>query len=490
MSQIKFSEHPDYADEAGEWQKLKDLHDGDHAVLVSNPDYLWPHELERRTVSGSDLRRIRELRTRYLNIMKSVATRWVSFLFRNDIIVPDAVKSMFGDEYNDVTGDGEGFQSFCKNQIGLNRVLFGKCLVLVDSFGVKAETKAQAQALKIRPFVEVLSPLEVKDWQISDEPERKGKFDFLRCEYQLIEPRTGPQEAPTISTYCKVFAVNNGVYTVSKYKAEKSGNTIEWKLDGSIQIPELSEIPIAGIINSESLLCDAAEQQLMLFNLMSAESSILNAQAFQKIFVTGVKGEDAKLAFSEYAVNFLPSDAAVTVIEAGSTDAISTAINATIDRLYKVAFNQVHGVAADSKEAPGAESQREAKEDFKAFVISIITEIEDVINQWIALYAQFKGQQNFTGKVELDKNISLDDIDKELAIFQAHKDDFKKVPAAYKEIVRKRVNDMNLPNVDEIDKEIESADFTQPDQQLVGGTKDQLLQQVANGGGAGSSPQA
>ena len=116
--------------------------------------------------------------------------------------------------------------------------------------------------------------------------------------------------------------------------------------------------------------------------------------------------------------------------------------------------------------------------------------MEDVINQWIALYAQFKGQQNFTGKVELDKNISLDDIDKELAIFQAHKDDFKKVPAAYKEIVRKRVNDMNLPNVDEIDKEIESADFTQPDQQLVGGTKDQLLQQVANGGGAGSSPQA
>lgn len=488
MSQIKFSEHPDYEEEAPEWRKIHDLHEGKHSVLVSNPEYLWPHELERRTNGGSEIRAIRELRTRYLNLLKSVVTRWVSFLFRNDINVPDSVIKMFAEEFEDVTGSGEGFQAFCKKQIGVNYVLFGRVIVLVDSFGIKAQTKEQAKALGVRPYVEVLNPLEVKDWQISDEPGRKGKFDFLRCEYEVIEPRTSPEEAPVVATYCKVLSSVSGKYTVKRYKAEKSNNSTEWKLVDERKISELSEIPVSAIINGESLVEDATEQQLMLLNLMSAESSILNAQAFQKIFVTGVRADDAKLAFGEYVVNFLPENATVNVVEAGGTDAVSAAINATIDRLFRVAFNQIHSISSDSKEAPGAESQREAKEDFKAFVISVITELQDVINQWIAFYAQFKGIKNFTDKVELDTNISLDDIDTELAIFQAHKDDFKKIASAYREIVRKRVNDMNLPNMEEIDKEIEAADFSQSEEQgLTGGVKDRLLQQVAGGQGAEGS---
>lgn len=491
MSLIEFDEHPDYKANQGNWQKYQDLYDGDHGTLSSNSSYLWWHELEKRANGGAQLREIRELRSRYLNLMEPVVSRWISFLFRDDMDIPDDVRALLGDEgLADITGTGVGFETFCKDQIALNYVLFGKPIVYVDSFGTKAESVGQARALGLRPFMEILSPLEVKDWQISSDPARKGKYDFLRCEYDLIEPRTSATQKAEVGRYSKVLAVVDGVYTISTYKAEKGDSSVEWKLvEEPVTIPQLTEIPVSGIEGGVSLISDASEQQLALFNLMSAESSILNASAFQRIFVIGVSSEKAKLAFNEYVANFLPEGASVQAIEPANTQPITDAINATIDRLFKVAFNQVRAIAADSKESPSAEAQREMKEDFLSLIKSIISEIEDIINQALVFYAKFKGIDNFQGKIQLDKNISIEDLDAELAVFAAMKDDFKKVPSAYKAFVKKRISGLNLEDPDnQIDAEIESADFSAApeSQNMNGGLKAKLLEQVT--GNVGGQP--
>lgn len=490
MSQIKFSEHPEYTEYSPRWDLYQKLYEGKHEVISQDQRILWPHELESRLKDGAKLRRIRELRSRYMNLIEPVVSRYISFLFREEIRVPDSIKTLFGDDYEDVTGTGVSFQSFWRDHFGVSFILYNNPRVFVDSYGIKGETVLDSRRLNVRPYLELLHPLEVKDWQISSEQVRKGKYDFLRCEYEILKTRSSAEQEPKFAKYSKVLAVENGSYVIKLYEANKSGNTTEWAKVDEIVVNELPEIPIVAIEDNCSFVKDAVEQQLMVYNLSSAESSILNAQAFQKIFVIGVTSEQAKLAFGEYAVNFLPSDASVEAIAPGDTNAISGAILATIDRLFKVSFNQIHSVAGDSKEAPGAESQREAKQDFIALLRSNIEQIENVINQTITLWAKFKGVDNFSDKVELSKNITIDDVDRELQIFQAHKDDLKKIQLAYREILKKRVVDLNLPRQEEIFDEIDKTDFLQNDQTLLGSTRSRLLEQVTGNGRAAITDQA
>jgi hypothetical protein len=94
---IEFSNHPEYDDKAPELQKYRDLYEGDHAVLI-RPQYLWPHELESSNkIKGTDpqtgqqltvgeyLRTIRARRSRYLNVMESIVSAWISLLFHKPI---------------------------------------------------------------------------------------------------------------------------------------------------------------------------------------------------------------------------------------------------------------------------------------------------------------------------------------------------------------------------------------------------------------------
>lgn len=478
MSLIQFFEHPEYARRATDWTTYQDLFNGYHDVLRS-PKYLWLHELESEQgglhkADAGHLRAIREQRSRNLNLTEPVVSRWTSILFGKGINVPDQVKNeVFGeDEYRDVTGTGVGFEAFVSEQVARNGIVFGKPIIYVDTTPIKADTKAQARAAGVRPFMEVISPLEAKDWQLSSDPGRIGKLDFFRTEYKAIKPRTSASDKPTFGTFSKVLSLNGGTYTISEYEAEGEGNSERWTLLKATPVTGWDELPIS-YLDGESFIKDVAEQQLALFNYMSAHSSMLNSQAFQRLFAFGNFSEENKLKVGEYLMSFGPEGASIQTIEPFSSDPLAAAINSTIDRLFKVAFNQLNGLAGDSKESPSAEARRELKEELITLARAYLTELEDVVNQAVGHYAKFKDKT--AERIEFDKNITLDDIDRELMIINAHRDSIKALPTFHKAVLKKHATDLNLTNIDEVLKEIDAMKAPEPQGEDV---RTQLLKAV------------
>lgn len=461
-NKIELFDHPEYKKLAPKWQKWLDLYEGDHDVL-RKPDYLWLHELEADSKGtgigeeGAKLRALREVLSRYLNLIETIISRYKSFLFRGEMTVPEAVKALLGEDegMKDIDGKGTSFETFVTDMVGHYFVLMGEGIIVVDTPGVVARTRAEAKAAGLRPYMEAINPLIGRDWSYSDKPDKVGKLSFFRVEYLEEKSRQRATEAPNMQKVSKEYYIDDsGEYAQQRYKAD-DGKSNEWEKEGGpIEFPS-DRIPVS-IQKTESFIKDAAEMQLLVFNLMSAESSGLNAQAFQRIFAIGVP-EEQKIRFSEWLITFLPDGADVKTIEPPSTATIESAILRCIDWTFKVAFNQISGLAAGSKESPGAETRREIKDDLVALVTTTLTGIEDLINDAIGNYARLKGETPPTERVELDKNVTSDDIENELKIWQAHADDFKKSATLYRAVVKKHAKELNVGNEDAIAKELDEA---------------------------------
>jgi len=459
---IELSKHPYYDDLARKWTIWHDLFEGDHDVL-SSANYLWPHELEQENGAigkdGEKLRAIRIKRSRYLNLIEPIVSRWLSFLFRRETNIPDSIQKMLGDEAQDIDGNGTSLETFIREKIGLDYVLYGKSTVLVDTSPAQASTLAEAKMVGARPYLETLSPLEIVDWQTSGQSSVSGQYSFLRTEFELVNPRSSYKDKPTKSRYSRGFSIVEGVYTQELFKldgAVKGTDKGEWKLIDSFPIKG-NKIPISSIM-ADSFVKDAAEMQLLVFNTMSAESSGLNAQAFQRIFIAGNLGKDQKLAMNEYLVNFLTEGSTVQTIEPYNSAPIQQARDAFIEMTFKVAFNQLNNVSATSKESPGADTRREMKDEFIALIQTSLTEVEDLVNSVMSDYAAMKGA-TVSDKITFDKKVTEDDIDKEIAVLQAHIDDFKKIPSLHKGILGKHAKYFGLPNESKILEEIDATTF-------------------------------
>ncbi len=454
---IELNEHPKYTELSGKYKKYRDLHEGDHDVL-KKAQYLWLHELEDSSGpagnQGSRLRAIREQRSRYLNLTEPIVSRWLSFLFRRGLVVPESIKKAIGkEEYNNISGDGLSFDSFIRERVGRNYVQFGRPVILVDTSQVHAATVAEAKQAGLRPYMDILDPLEIVDWQYASDAKSVGKLQFLRTQYETLEPRASSREKPKMGSYSREFVMVDGKYHQRLYKMDSSKK--EFDLINEQPFGDFDHITISELWG-DSFIKDSSEMQLLLFNLMSAESSGLNSQAFQRLFAIGAFGKDAKMMMNEYLINFLPEGSSIQTVEPFNNAPISGAVDKAIMYTFKVAFNELHSLANDSKESPSAETRREMRDDLIALVQTSLTEIEDLVNNATRDYLQVKGAR-VDERITLDKNITEDDIEREIMIYQAHLEDFRKIAGVRKGIIKKHVKYFGLPEEEAIMKEIDTA---------------------------------
>ena len=496
MSETQFYEHPLYAERQFSWAGLKALYDGEHRVLT-DPRFLWLHELEcgEDKAAGEKLRRIRCFRSRYLNLMEPVVSRWQSFLFRKPANIPPRIENdVFGPrEFANVNGRRMGFRTFIRERIGRDYLIYGKPIVFVDTSDVEAITIADAKAKGLRPYMDTICPLDFKDWRNLENPplDVEGQFDFARFEYAAMSQR-GPTDKPELVTYAKIPRLIDGRYVIEIYKSKKGDATqaSSWELVGRKPIAGWGEVPIA-TIESESFIKDAAEMQLLVFNFMSAESSIVNNQAFRNIFIIGLESEKHKVAVGEYVWQFLNQGATVESIEPVDATTISKAVDRAIDFTFKVAFNQVMALAAGSKESPSAETRRAMMDDFVAIVETSLTEIEDVVNQAVYFYAKFKGiKLGESDRITFDKKVTERDFDQFLATWNSLRDDFRKIAEVRKEVLKKGAESMGLSeeSLDAIEKFDFEAEQKAAEQQRTAMLKQITDGNTGTGGAQGANP--
>lgn len=429
---IKFYEHPEFVHWYPKWRAFRDLYENEHHVLTA-PAYLVPHELETSTAEtadgkelvGNKIRSIRVARTRNLNLFEPIVSNYISMALSKPLSMDAAAKKLLEDDgaLENVDGRGTSFENWVKGPVATTYFRDGKVYVLADAPEAPEggfKTRKEQIDARQRPYLSVVDVLELKDWQATET--EQTKLRWFRTEYRAVEPRESPQDAPTEASYTKVYTLSgDGVVQVQVYKKE-DGEKKPWVLQ-STQPLSLAELPLAVLPDNEPWVKDVAEQQRSLLNHLSAWLNLLNAQAFERTFVIGDLGEKHAIAVSEYAMPVLPAGSNVITLPPVDTSAHERAIEWTIDAMYRVAFNRTRGLAADSKEAPSEDTLREMNKELLDLLLVAISEIEAVVNQALKHYAAFKGVQDFQGKVELNKTLTVADVDRMVTSYLAYKDE-------------------------------------------------------------------
>lgn len=461
--------HPDYNSRRDEWVFNHDMFEGKHSVLTS-ADYLHYHLVEsnQKDSTAKTIRGLREQRTRYLKFAEILNSLWCSFFFRKPMKFDPAAQKLLTRTGGDVNidGKGKGFETFFKNVVTPHYLNYGKVLVLCDSFGVKPKSKKEQEDLKIRPYLECLSPLSVPDWDIEyEDSSRIGKYNQVRYEYDLLTKRSLTTE-PKQKRITEVLSVEGGKYTITRYaKSEKpvsKGTQInkeapilngggDWEAYSDVvEIAELNEIPIA-VIDDRSWLNDANQESIRYHNLRSNRDNILHQGGYDKIFIIGVKGDSPEQikALSEFVWPLLPKDASVQSIGATDTSSYDRVLEESMETVFKIGLNQLRSLPASSKESMSFDAMMQEKDNMLAEVDAGIADIERVANESLQHFALMAGEKNFTGRVEMYRDSSPMAWDQFIQIFQGALDVFRKYPEIEKLANKRLVSFMGFSEDDQ-----------------------------------------
>ena len=495
---VNLYQHPEYDQNKDDWQKWKDLYEGDHRTL-SKAEYLWAHSIEEKGLTDKNalnLRKGREQRTRYLNLVEILISLWTSWFFRKPPNLQD-VKTLLADRLDDITGTGKSFDSFIKTEVLRNYLLYGKSIVLVENASFEVETRAQEKALKISPRMRVLDPLSCVDWdkEVTDSA-RHGKLNMFRYEFLLIDPRASSSARPTQTRYSHEYVRDGESVTINRYKlpsdqqiitGAKPTQTAEngaWVAEAPAPI-SLREIPIV-IIEDESWIKEAAEEALRVHNLRSNRDNILYFQGYRTDYITGIDpgNPDQLKAFSEYTKVLLPAGAGVIFTDPVSTDQYDKAIQHGIDTTFKVGLNLFRTLPEDSKVGQSAEAMNEAKDNPLALVESSLEDIENGINHALEHFAEFKGA-GAAPQIELEKNITEVSTEQFLAVVQAMSDYYRGVEVVSKTIAKEGLKMLKL-DPDKLklaEAAIDATQISTPKQTgIVTGARNDLIRTALNGG--------
>ena len=197
-----------------------------------------------------------------VNHVASVVGVYNSFLFRNN---PDRYLGNFEnmpeveDFLNDADKDGRSFNAFMKD-CSTYASVFGHVWAVVSKNASGALTRAQERQQGIRPYVSMLTPLTVLDWNYERAIDGHYHLDY----FKYIEEING-----SVHTV-KEWYMDRIVTTVIDSESE----TVEERFEEPNQ---LMHLPIVCVYNKRSLMRgvgvgdvgDVADAQKMIYNLMN-----------------------------------------------------------------------------------------------------------------------------------------------------------------------------------------------------------------------------
>lgn len=212
------------------------------------------------------------------NQCKSVISVYISFLFREE---PDRkLESIWNDQVDsflrDADLDGRSFNAFMK-EVATWSSVFGHCWVLMTKPGVIAETLADQLAQGVRPYVNVLTPLVVTDWNWRRQP--NGRYDLNYFKY--------------------IEDVNDSVTTIREWTPEiiRTWEYNDSKKEATLileEINELGKIPVVLVYNQRSQvrgigisdIGDIADMQRAIYNELSEVEQSIRLEGHPSLVTT------------------------------------------------------------------------------------------------------------------------------------------------------------------------------------------------------------
>jgi hypothetical protein len=340
------------------------------------------------------------------NQCQSIISVYNSFLFRTE---PDRNYGSIANlpelmEFiNDADLDGRSFDSFMKETSIWSKV-FGHCWIMVSKPNIDAITQADEIAAGVRPYVSVLTPLVVLDWQW--DRAQNGKYELSLLRY--VEDING--QVQTIKTWTREFIRTCVVDTQN-----------EIMLEEAIEDNQLGLIPAVISYNNRSVvrglgvsaINDIADCQRFIYNCLSEVDQSIRLDSHPSL----VKTADTLAGVGAGAIiqmpENLPGELKPYVLDfAGANiDNIYKSIESTINAIEKMAnTGSVRGTNSTSMSGVAMETEFQLLNSRLSEMADNIELTEEGI--W-RLFCMYQNQQ-YNVTVEYPSSFNLRDTGREI----------------------------------------------------------------------------
>lgn len=340
------------------------------------------------------------------NHCQSVISVYNSFLFRKE---PEREYGSMTplpeleDFLNDADMDGRSLDAFMKDVSTWSSV-FGHCWIIVAKPNVGAVTRADEQAMGVRPYVNLLTPMVVLDWTWTRKP--SGRYELSYFKY--------------------LEDVNGDVSTVKEWTLETIRTTVVNTADDTvnedvIEVNGLGKIPAVICYNGRSTvrgigvsdIADIADAQKFIYNATSEVEQSIRLDSHPSL----VKTPETQAGIGAGSLIHMPDNLdpglKPYLLEFGgaSVDSIYLSIKHTIESIDKMA--NTGGVrASESRTLSGVAMETEFQL-LNARLSEKADNLELAEEQMWKLWAEYMGYE-WDGEVEYPGSFNMRDTQAEI----------------------------------------------------------------------------
>jgi hypothetical protein len=237
-----------------------------------------------------------------------------------------------------------------------------------------------------------------------------------------------------------------------------------WVQDGEpVLIAEINQIPLVEG-DDRSWLKEVQPLCERYYNLDSNHDNIIYFQGYARIAIATNQTLASIMPASESTMMRLPEGATVTQITAEDPTASEKNRADIRNMIFRVGLNQPRQLDGSSQQVQSAETIREEREFTLALAKETVSDIENLVNQFVEYWAMFKRRSDYEGKIELNKDFSSEDYAEFIQLYTAFSDKRALYPTASKQLDKMLVEYLKVPETvqAEINKEIDAVAATVP----------------------------
>jgi hypothetical protein len=347
------------------------------------------------------------------NQCSSIIATYISFLFREE---PD--REMGSMEYlpevgefeYDATLEGQSLDSFMK-QTSIWSSVFGHAWVIMTKPNVGQVTAADEQAMGIRPYVNLLTPLVVSDWKWERMPNGRYELAYFKYVEEVIDKITVVKEwtKETITTWI-----------MDDVKKEAYIETVEDNMLG--MIPAVLVYNQRGISKDIGVsdINDIADLQRQIYNLTSENEQAIRLDGHPSLVVPPT----AQLGSGAGAIIQLQegSDPGLNpyYLESGGTSVgnIHSSIDKLIEAIDRIGFTS--GVRTTKTQSQSGVALETEFQLLNAKLAEKADQMELAEEQIWKLFARYQGRV-WDGEIEYPDSFNIRDSAREMGQLQVAK---------------------------------------------------------------------
>ena len=448
--------HKDYSETINNWEYYIRSYNGGYDYMIGQ--YLSRYNLELDNEFNQRL-----ANTPCDNHCRNIIQIYSSFLFR---VRPSRDFGNMEDEASlesflkDADLEGNNLNSVIKHAQNYASI-YGHCFMVLDKPNIQTETKADELDQDIRPYVSIVTPENVLDWNFERQPNGKYELNYLKIREEV--DRDGGQ-------YLRMWYPDR-IDTVYMPKRE------EPRLIDTVP-NMIGKIPAVILYNSKSHkrgigqsdLTDIADLQKSIYNEYSEMEQLIRLTNHPSLVKTpSVNASAGAGAVIEMPDEMEPNLKPYLLQPSGaSLTAIMDSINNKVESINRIAHT---GAVRTTKTqvASGVALQTEF-ELLNARLSEKADNLQLAEEQLFKLYAMFQNVE-FDGEINYPDSFNIRDYATDLLFYQQAKAVGVQSPTLSKEIdkeiARAVVDDDQKLNIifDEIDVKSEVGEFTQDEVQ-------------------------